>query len=505
MSAAGPDRSVVPRNVHSAGPALARCTGLLRGPTFREPPQGARAPSGGSEPRAAGSAGANKTSEFDAQDVELAADVEEALLRGLGVAPGDTIGWLAFNSLRALALLAACRRLGVRYVPLNWRFAVAELAHIAAHANLQHLLHDEAHAALAAQVRERVPLPQPRASGQLPGDLLLVYTSGTTGEPKGAIHTVAGMQANIEAAIDCQGLDAASRVLAVLPLFHVGGLCIQVLPALAAGGRVRLHERFDAGAWLRDVADWRPSTCLLVPATMKAIIEHPDWSTTDLSSLRFITSGSQVVPISLIEAFHTRGVPVAQVYGGTETGPVSIVLRPEEAMRQAGFCGRPARGVSVRLGADGEVLLRAANLMRAFHRSDEPAFDADGWFHTGDLARQHADGSFEIVGRKKELIISGGENIHPAEIENLLAQHPDVAECCLVGLPDARWGEVPVLVLVPKPGRSIDEAALQQLFGQRLARFKHPRRIVIVESLPKTALGKVQRPALLAMLKGSHG
>ncbi len=442
------------------------------------------------------------TLEFDRRDVERAADGEAGALLALGVQAGDSVGWLAHNSLRTLALLEACRRIGARYVPLNWRLAPAELAYIATHAGLQHMLHDTANASLAEQVRQRVPLPQPRAPGHEPGDLMLVYTSGTTGQPKGAIHTSAGMQANIDAAIEAQGFDARTRVLAVLPMFHVGGLCIQVLPALAAGGRVKLQARFEPAAWLRDVAEWRPTTSLLVPAVMKAIVEHPGWPDADLSSLRFVNSGSQVVPASLIRAFHARGVPVAQVYGGTETGPVSIVLRPQDAMSQVGNCGQPALGVRVRLAADGEVLLQAPNLMRGYHRSEMPSFDAEGWFHTGDLAVQHADGGYEIVGRSKELIISGGENIHPAEIENLLMQHDDIAECCVLGLPDARWGEVPVLVVVPRPGRQVDEAALRELFDRSLARFKHPRRIVVAETLPKTALGKVQRSALASLLSG---
>ena len=271
----------------------------------------------------------------------------------VGVQAGDSIGWLAYNQPRTLALLQACRRLGLRWVPLNWRLAAAELAHIVEHAGLQHLLHDEAHAELAAEVMQRVPLPQPRVSGpgwgHEPDDLMLVYTSGTTGAPKGAIHTATGMDANVAAAIACQDLGPGTRTLAVLPMFHVGGLCIQVLPTLAAGGTVRLHQRFDPGAWLRDVAAWRPTTSLLVPAAMRAIVEHPAWAGTDLSSLRFVNSGSQVVPLSLIDAFHARGVPVTQVYGSTETGPVSIVLRPEEAMAHPGRVGRPALGVQVKL------------------------------------------------------------------------------------------------------------------------------------------------------------
>lgn len=431
--------------------------------------------------------------EFDAKDVTRSADAQQSLLRKLGVVAGDSIGWLAHNSLDTLGMLEACQNLDARFVPLNWRLAVPELVRIARHAGLQHLLHDEAHASLAREILALAPLPLPHTGDHQRGDVLLVYTSGTTGEPKGAIHTRVGMLANIETAIDCQGLSSSTRTLAVLPLFHVGGLCIQVLPTLAAGGRVHLHARFDPAAWLRDVQSWRPSTSLLVPATMQAIVEHQDWASTDLSSLSFVNCGSQIVPLALIQSFQTRGVPVAQVYGATETGPVSIVLRPSQAKQGAGRCGWPAKGVQVQLARDGEVLLKGANMMRTYHLAEANAFDAQGWFHTGDLARQHLDGSYEIVGRSKDLIISGGENIHPSEIENLLVQHPDIAECCAVGLPDARWGEVAALAVVPRPGHTIDEPGLRALFEAQLARFKHPRHILLLKVLPKTALGKAQR------------
>ena len=280
-----------------------------------------------------------------------------------------------------------------------------------------------------------------------------------------------------------------------------------MLPTLAAGGTVRLHQRFDPGAWLRDVAAWRPTTSLLVPAAMRAIVEHPAWAGTDLSSLRFVNSGSQVVPLSLIDAFHARGVPVTQVYGSTETGPVSIVLRPEEAMAHPGRVGRPALGVQVKLAGatedEGEILIQAPNLLRAYHRSATPAVDPEGWFHTGDLARRHPDGLFEVTGRSKELIISGGENIHPTEIENLAALWPGVAAVAVVGLPDERWGEVPVLALVARPGADPDIAGLRAFLGERLARFKQPGRIVLLPSLPQTALGKVQRERLVGLLGGA--
>ena len=437
-------------------------------------------------------------------------------LQDEGVQRGAIVAWLGHNSWDLLATLAACARLGAVLLPLNWRLTAAELARIVDHAGAGHLMGTPEVEDLATQVLAAATLTPGPAPGVQDGDLLLVYTSGTTGQPKGAMHTRAGMEANAAAAIAAQALDARSRVLSVLPLFHVGGLCIQTLPALVVGAKVLLHPRFDTDAWFDAVAQWRPTTTLLVPAVMRALIEHPRWPGADLSSLAFVNSGSQIVPRALIDAFHARGVPVCQVYGATETGPVSIVLRPDEALAHPGRAGRPALGVQVRLaqshaapgdveaGAVGEVLLKAPNLMRGYHRSrpgDGPAFDAGGWFHTGDLARRHEDGFYELVGRGNELIISGGENVHPAEIENLVAAFPGVAECAVVGLPDERWGEVPALVLVPRPGWRIDENELQALFDERLARFKHPRHIVVAEALPKTALGKVQRATLVARLQ----
>ncbi|MBI3368006.1 MAG: AMP-binding protein [Burkholderiales bacterium] len=415
------------------------------------------------------------------------------------IARGEIVAWLGHNRLELIETLRECERIGAVLLPLNWRLAAGELARIVAHAGANQLIAMPECAALGAAIRPALqPVP---ADDVRDGDLLLVYTSGTTGQPKGAMHTRDGLRANSAAAIAVQGFDATTRVLSVLPLFHVGGLNIQTLPVLAAGGQLKLHPRFDPQAWFDDVAQWRPTTSLLVPAVMRTLIEHPRWAGADLSSLAFINCGSQIVPRTLIEAFHARGVPVAQVYGATETGPVSIALRPSQAMSHVGRAGWPAPGVQVRLAADGEVLIKADNLMRGYHRSAAPSFDAEGWFHSGDLARQHADGSYEIVGRSKDLIISGGENIHPAEIENLVFDWPGVAEAAVVGLPDARWGEVPVLALVAQAGASIDLRGLQARFDQQLARFKHPRRIVLsTEALPRTALGKVQKAALAARL-----
>ncbi|MFZ2653175.1 MAG: AMP-binding protein [Burkholderiaceae bacterium] len=437
-------------------------------------------------------------------------------LRAENLPVGAAIAWLGLNSPEMLATLFACARLGLVFVPLNWRLAAPELAAIVQHAGARRLLGTPEFAALADQVRSSCPSPAtaPAEAGLFgAADLLLVYTSGTTGEPKGAVHTQANVLANITAAIDAQDFDATTRVLAVLPLFHVGGLCIQVLPALAAGAAVNLHARFEPSAWLRDVAAWRPSTSLLVPAVMRALSTHTDWPAADLASLRFVNSGSSIVPAMAIAPFHARGVPVAQVYGSTETGPVSIVLRPQDAYAHVGSTGQPALNVQIRLvdsegrdvpsGEVGEIHVKAPNVMRGYHRLPaDPAFTG-GWFHSGDLARRDAQGYYEVVGRAKDLIISGGENIYPAEIENIAAAWPGVSACAVVGLPDALWGEVPVLALVPAENAAIDSRALRAELAERLARFKQPRAIVVLDALPLTPLGKVRKSELATQLIAS--
>lgn len=446
-----------------------------------------------------------------------------AVLQATGIRPGDRVAWLGLNHPDVLVLLLALARLGAILLPLNYRLAAPEHAAILAHASVSLLVADPAHEGAAASLVTQAGCAFLRA-GQVAGPasgaglpaceggadspVLLVYTSGTSGQPKGVLHSQSGLVWNCVISTHAHELTPEDHVLSALPMFHVGGLCIQTLPALHAGASVTLHSRFDAGAWLADVACRRPSLSLLVPATLRAVIEHPGFAATDLSSLGMLATGSSTVPSSLIAAFHARGVPVGQVYGATETGPVSIYLRREEAMQRAGSAGRAGLHVEIRLmdpqgrpvatGQVGEVWVRAPNLLCGYWKDPgNPAF-VDGWFHTGDLARCDDGGFYEIVGRSKDMIISGGENIYPAEIENLLADCPMVLEAAVVGEPDARWGEVVVAVVVRRPGAELDAARVLRLFDGRLARFKHPKRVVFCDALPKTALGKVQKAGLLA-------
>lgn len=445
------------------------------------------------------------------------------LWHGWGVRPGDRVAWLGLNHVDQIVALFALARIGAMLVPLNYRLAAAEWRAVLADCEPVGLLHDEAWATQAGELATRATMPawpvdalcatpqRPDAPDHARPEapVLLVYTSGTTGAPKGAVHTQANLLANMRIAAQAQSLSPTDTVLTVLPLFHVGGLCIQTLPALQAGARIILHERFDPGATLHSIAQDRPSLTLQVPATLRALIEHPQWSQTDVSSLRAVWAGSSVLPLSLIEPIHARGVPVCNVYGATETGPFSIALGPVHAMQWPGSCGWPAPQVQARLVDErdgvGEVCLRAPNVVTRYW-PDRPALDADGWFHTGDLARVEPDGRHTIVGRARDMIISGGENIYPAEIENLLCAHPLVADCAVFGQPDPTWGEIPAAAVVLRAGVPGDdgawEATLREHLRDRLARYKQPRRWLRMSELPKTALGKVQKDRLRATASG---
>ena len=446
-----------------------------------------------------------------------------------GVQPGDRVAWLGFNHELQLVTLVACARLGAIFLPLNFRLAVPELQQVKGDAKPHLLVYDTHHAdtahalqgeglqhthqdSLIATASPRA-LPLPAVYGELP--LLLVYTSGTTGVPKGAVHTQAALLANARASAWAHDFVPGDKVLSTLPMFHVGGLCIQTLPALLACIEVVLHPRFDPSAWLDEMHTSRPTLSLLVPATMRAVFEHPRWADTSLACLRGVMTGSSTVPVAYLETLHARGVPVGQVYGTTETGPVSIVLPLPEAMARVGASGWPhpeaqvklidVQGQAVGPGETGEVCIRATNLMRGYWSAQGMTGMGlqDGWFHSGDLGQRTEDGCITIVGRSKDMIISGGENIYPAEIENQLVTLPGVAESAVVGLPDARWGEVPVAVLVRAldvAGQALDAEAVLAHLQSRIARFKLPRRVVFMDSLPKSALGKVLKPQLQAQL-----
>ena len=479
---------------------------------------------------------------------ELAEQVDRVCerLQMQGVGAGDRVACLSFNAWEMIVLLLALARLGGILAPLNYRLAVAEWDQLMSDCAPRLLVHDagwcEQAQALAARhaltvcALDALCAPMGHSTDRDPGPrrpdagapslprgpevstlllhgaaldtrpVLLVYTSGTTGAPRAAVHSQANLLANMQAARHAMNLTPADHVLTVLPLFHVGGLCIQTLPALGVGARVTLQARFDPQTVLQAIEQERVGLTVVVPAVMKALLEHPLWHSTDLTSLRCVMAGSSHLPDALVRAFLERGVPLGNVYGATETGPFSIALVGDGPRMLQGACGWPAHGVEARLGPlegaapnVGEVWLRGPALVRHYW-PDLPALDAQGWFHSGDVAQVDGSGCWSIVGRCKDMIISGGENIYPAEIETLLAQHPAVAECTVVGMPDARWGERVVAVVVLRDQVVASDDVLLAPVRERLARYKHPREVVRLPSLPKTALGKVQKGLLKEQL-----
>lgn len=438
-----------------------------------------------------------------------------ALASQLGIRPGDRVAVLAMNHPDYLVLLYACARLGAMLVPLNWRLAVPEQLFILSDADVRALFVAEDFHAVAAAVKAQVVAlnvldeliatnccreSDPDADWQAP--LLLVYTAGTTGRPKGAVLTQQALLSNSVMSQHMHAMTSADHVLTVLPLFHVGGLNIQTTPALQLGATVTLHARFTPEDALRAIAHDKPTLTVLVPSTIQALLQHPGWQEADLSSLRAISTGSTLVPQGLVDAVQARGVPVLQVYGATETSPIAIYTRLGGDLSRPLSTGLPGllcearvvdeAGQEVTAGTPGEVEVRGPNVLTEYWRNPKATEEAlhHGWFRTGDIALRDADGYFTIHDRKKNMIISGGENIYPAEIERVLLDHPHVAEAAVIGVPDPRWQEVPVALVVARTAISADDLRVF-LLGQ-LARFKVPRDIVFVEELPRNALGKVQ-------------
>lgn len=442
---------------------------------------------------------------------ELARTVERAAawLAREGVRRGDRVAWLGLNAAAQLVLTFAAARLGAMTAPLNWRLAEPELAWIVADAEPTLILADETHADTARRVAGGVPVRPaqavlagaegPAATDETrPEDpCLLVYTSGATGRPKGALLSQAALFANARLATDMHALTKDDHVHTILPMFHVGGLDIQTLPALLAGARVSLMPRFEPAACLEEIARLRPTLSVHVPATLQAMIARPDWAEADLASLRLIATGSTDVPVPLIEAVHAKGVPVVQIYGATETAPVVVYQREADARARLGSIGRPGPGVEVRLtdaegrdvpdGAEGEIRVKSPTLASGYWRKGREGFE-DGWWRSGDVARRDAEGWLWFADRLKNVIVSGGENIWPAELERVLAGTPGIREAAVVGMPDARWGAVPVAVVAAE---GLTEADVLAAFEGRLARFKRPRRVVFVNALPRNAMGKV--------------
>jgi fatty-acyl-CoA synthase len=452
-----------------------------------------------------------------------------ALKSELGVSRGDRVAILSLNRPDYLVLLYACARLGAMLVPLNWRLAEAEQLFILSDAAAKVLVLEKAFDAILPALKKSLletavvgldfaPPPgsafntlltQARGDGRNPHTdlscpLLIVYTSGTTGRPKGAVLRQEALLWNGVMSQHMHGLTSDDHVLTVLPFFHVGGLNIQTTPALHHGATVTIHARFTPDATLAAIERDRATLTVLVPAIIQAVTEHSGWATADLSSLRAISTGSTIVPQPLIDRIVARGVPVLQVYGSTETCPIAVYTRLGGDLSREGSAGLPGlcceaaiiddAGSELPPDIPGEIAVRGPNVFYEYWGNEEATRAAlrDGWYRTGDIGRRDADGYFWVHDRKKNLIISGGENIYPAEVERVLLEHPEVVECGVIGRSDPRWDEVPVAYVVRRTGSRLEVEDLKAHVQSQLARFKVPRDIVFVGDLPRTALGKVQ-------------
>jgi len=483
------------------------------------------------------------------------------VLRGpLGVRRGDRIAILSVNGPEYLLLLLASARTGACLVTLNWRLTPAELEFQLRDSETSRVFCSGEFVATAGALAERLGLPAPvritageggdgaldfehllgqaaepgpaggpvaPAGEGVPGPagvplaedeeplswdtpLVIAYTSGTTGRPKGAVLTSNNFFWNAMNDLLTIDLRSDDVTITLLPMFHIGGLGLFLLPTLLAGGRAVIPPRFDPEQALRLIEQERVTVVFGVPTVHQRLLEAIDRLRPDLSSVRMFYSGGAPCPVDLIRAYHERGIPFGQGYGLTETAPTVFMMADEaDYLRKAGSIGRPAPFNRVRLldpatgapaapGQVGEIVVKGPNVFAGYWRNPEATAQAvrDGWFHTGDLARADEEGFVTIVGRLKEMLISGGENVYPVEVEQVIQSHPAVVEAAVYGVPHPEWGEVPHAAVVLMPGASVTEEELREHCARQLAKYKVPRRFHFLPDLPRNAAGKVLKGEL---------
>lgn len=483
---------------------------------------------------------------------DLAARVDRAAhhLFALGIRKGDRVAVLAKNRIEFFDLLFAAARLGAIFVPLNWRLKEAELAFIlqdaepallfyegefgylvgrlCARQELRALAFDELPSSLPEHDVEtlaahREPIPQ--VSLTLDDPWFLLYTSGTTGHPKGALlpHRQVAFNAwNTLVALDLCARDSTATFT---PLFHTGALHVLTTPLLSKGGRILLMKGFDADVILEQIGAGKITVLFGVPTTFEMLSAHERFADTDFSQVRLALCGGAPCPLSLIERYQARGVVFKQGYGLTEVGPNCLNLNEADVSRKAGSAGQPNLTITARLYDEsynpaterrrGELCLAGPCVFSGYWRrpdANASAFTEEGAFRTGDVVEVDAEGYFYIVDRARDMFISGGENVYPAEIERVLCDHPDVRAAAVIGVPDPKWGEVgrAYVELRRTPG-SAGDAELPHVLGElagfsreRLANYKVPREFCAVAELPRNASGKVQKHLLAALSPEGH-
>ncbi|HEY0752771.1 MAG TPA: long-chain fatty acid--CoA ligase [Ktedonobacteraceae bacterium] len=450
------------------------------------------------------------------------------LAREYELRQGERVAILAYNAPEYLDAFFACALLGAILVPLNWRLTARESGVILADCQPKLLLHDLAHGERVDELvlASREPLPayafeafpgadstlatlaQPYASVDGEEPVVILYTSGTTGVPKGVVLAQRMLTWN---AINTQiswGLRETDITPTFAPFFHAGGLNVLTTPLYHLGGTVVLLRNPAPEAILRVIESERCTVVFAVPTVFQNMLEHPAFATTDFASVRFCVAGGSPCPMPLLQGYAGRGLEFRQGYGLTEAGVNCFSLAPEDALRKAGSVGRPVFHSRVRLvdavdrdvvpGEVGELVLAGPHICSGYWGKPEATNEArrDGWWHTGDLVRCDEEGYYFIVGRKKEMFISGGENIYPAEVESVLVTHPGVLEVAVIPRPDPRWGEVGVAIVVPRTPGGLSAEEILAYCADKLARYKLPRAIYFTQALPRNIMGKVIKAEL---------
>ena len=455
-----------------------------------------------------------------------------------GVGRGDRVGYLGLNDPMFLITLFAAARIGAVFVPLNYRLTAAELGYILADAGVHTLLADARHAAMAGPVPTGSGVRRALALSAVPGweplpDLLanrgrlaapvhprsdevavIMYTSGTTGGPKGAMLTHGNLFWNNVNALLCFDVSQDDVSLVAAPLFHIGGLNVTTLVTLQKGGQIVLMPAFDPGQALKLIAEYRVTTMFGVPAMFLFMSQVPEFAAADLSSVRFLICGGAPVPETLISRYGQRGIAFVQGYGLTETAPLALVLRADEVSVKAGAAGHAVLPLSdVRLvdaennpvapGERGEICVRGPQVTAGYWHNREATdavINAGGWFHTGDIGQADQDGYVYVVDRLKDMVITGGENVYPAEVEAVLYHHPAIAEVAVLGTPHEQWGEAVTAVVALNPGAALTLEELSAFARDKLAGYKIAPRLEFVDALPRNPAGKVLKYQLLEQL-----
>lgn len=448
-----------------------------------------------------------------------------------GIRRGDRVAFLGENQPAFVEVLFGATQAGLVFVPINTRLAAPEVAHILSDSGARLLVHDDRAAAVATEAAGELPrivvgadadaaLAAVEPAREVPGVGLddpaaILYTSGTTGRPKGAVLTHGNLtwnSLNVLVDVDIVSTDVA---LVISPLFHAASLGMGLLPVVLKGGTVVLERAFDAGRALRIIEQHGVTMLSGVPTTYQFMAEHPDWAATDLSTLAKLTCGGSPVPTRVLEAFEARGLSFSQGYGMTETAPGATYLPATRTRAKMGSAGRPhfftevrvvdGEGSSAEPGEIGEIQVRGPNVTPGYHgnpTATAEAFTADGWFRTGDLGSLDDEGYLFVADRLKDMIISGGENIYPAEVEDLILGLEEVTGAALVGIPDERWGETPWAIVTLREGAELTTERLAEHLNGRIARYKIPKNVVVVDELPRTASGKVKKLDLRERFSG---